>query len=283
MKSIKLTFFCLLLISSISILQAQDPELPAPSPLGTLSQKIGLATVSIEYSRPSVKGRTIFGNIVPYNEIWRTGANKSTQFSCDKAIMIHGQTLEAGTYALYTIPGENEWTVILNKDNEQWGAYAYNKEKDALRFTVKPVKNTFTETLTFGISNVTMSTADVQLYWENTLISFPIKHNYLSEAQDNIKASIKQAENTSGLYDASAEFYLDNNLDAKQALEWSKKSVAMSEKYWNLYTYSRALAATGDKKAAVESAERALKLAEEAKNAGMAESIKKSISEWKAM
>lgn len=281
MRKSRLLLLLIICLTSISNAFAQDPELPAPSPLSTVSQKVGLATVKITYSRPSVKGRIVFGNLVPFNEVWRTGANQCTQIEFDRDILINNEKVAAGKYALFTIPTEGDWTIILNKDAEQWGSYGYKKEDDVLRFMVKQKKSVYNESLIFSFTNVTMQSAKIEMAWENTGISFDIAHDYISEAQQNIKDAIANVEQPYGLYDASAEFYLDNNMDAVQALEWSKKSVAMQERYWNLYNLSRAYAANNMYKEAVETAERSLKLATEAKNTGMAESNTKNIEEWK--
>lgn len=138
-------------VVSIGSLSAQkDGKKDAPkSPPAEMTQKVGEATITINYSQPSVKGREIYGNLVPYGKVWRTGANNATTFTTDKDVMINGKKLAAGTYSLFTIPGEKEWTIIFNSEAEQWGAYKYDEEKDALRVMAAPTKNAATEMMTF--------------------------------------------------------------------------------------------------------------------------------------
>lgn len=150
---------------------AQDNKANRASPPDKVSQTIGDATVTIEYSQPSVKGRTIWGEVVPYDKVWRTGANEATTFEASADVNIEGQTLEAGKYTLFTIPGKDEWTIIFNKQTGQWGTQ-YNEEEDALRVKVKPMKApTMTEKMTFDISDK----GKVSLMWENLMVNFKVK------------------------------------------------------------------------------------------------------------
>ncbi len=278
----------LLVISFITVFTlqstAQDLNLPQPSPWAQVSQKFGMAKATITYSRPGVKGRKIFGNVVPYGEIWRTGANQCVLLQLEgNDIMINNVKINAGTYSLFTIPGENEWTIIINKNTELWGTGGYKQEEDVMRFTVKPSVNTMTESFTIDFANVKDKSTTVQLYWETTKVSFDITNDYINEGMKQIEEAIAAAENTMGLYNDAAEYYLDNNLDSKLALEWAKKSAAQKEKYWNLYTLARAYAANGMKKEAIETANKSLTLANEAKNTGFALTISKSLDEWNKM
>lgn len=277
-----------LLITFITIFaastQAQDLNLPQPSPWAQVSQKFGMAKATITYSRPGVKGRKIFGNVVPFNEIWRTGANQCVLFTLEgNNLMINNTKINAGTYSIFTIPGENEWTIIINKNTELWGTGGYKQEEDIMRFNVKPVNNPMTESFTIDFANVKDKSTTVQLYWENTKVSFDIVNDYVDEGMKQIQDAIANAENTMNLYNDAAEYYLDNNLDSKLALEWAKKSAAQKERYWNLYTLARAYAANGMKKEAIETANKSLTLANEAKNTGFALTITKSLDEWNKM
>ena len=141
------------------------------SPPATATGKIGAATVTIVYSQPSARGRKIMGGLVPYGEVWRTGANEATTIEFDKPVKIEGKDLAAGKYALFTIPGENEWTIIINKDVKQWGAFKYKQEDDILRVPVKPAK-TPAPVETF---NIAVGKDDIQLKWENTAVAFKVK------------------------------------------------------------------------------------------------------------
>ncbi len=154
-------------VGSISAQKGGEKKSPAAETVVTH----GDAKVTINYSQPSMRGRTIYGDLVPYGKIWRTGANEATTFTCNQDIKINGHELPAGTYSFFTIPGEKEWTVIFNSEAEQWGAYKYNEKKDVLRFTVKPTKTEKTETMTF------LDGKDGLIYldWEETRIKLSFK------------------------------------------------------------------------------------------------------------
>lgn len=281
MKKI-LTIGLLLITAATQKLSAQELELPQPSPWAQVSQKFGLAQATVTYSRPSMKGRTIFGSLVPYGEMWRTGANKATELKLEGNVAINGQILPAGAYSLFTIPGEKEWTVIINKNTELWGTGGYKQEEDAMRFQVKVQSHASTESFTIGFSNIKDNSAVLEIYWETTMISFELTNDFLEQGKTNITEAIAAAENTMSLYNDAAEFYLDNNLDAKQALEWAKKSVAQRERYWNLFTLAKAYAKNGMNKEAIETAEKALTLSNEAKNTGFSQGIEKELNKWKS-
>ena len=140
-----LAFICGLAFVSRSSAQTPGVEFPAASPACTLKQRVGLTDIQVEYSRPGVKDRTIFGGIVPYGQVWRTGANQATKLTFSTPVKLEGHEIPAGTYALFTIPGENEWTIIINKNASQWGAFQYNEKDDVVRFKVTPT--TLTDTL----------------------------------------------------------------------------------------------------------------------------------------
>ncbi len=262
--------------------KAQDLELPQPSPWAQISQKFGLSQATITYSRPAMKGRKIFGALVPYGEMWRTGANKAVELKIEGDARINGQKIEPGAYSLFTIPGQTEWTIIINKNTELWGTGGYKQEDDVIRFTVKSGTCPTTESFTIGFANVSDKSLTVEISWETTKVAFDITTEYLEQGKTNIDEAIKAAENTMGLYNDAAEFYLDNNLDAKTALEWAKKSVAQRERYWNLFTLARAYAANGMTKEAIENGERALTMSNEAKNTGFSQTIEKELNSWKA-
>lgn len=281
MKKI-LTIGLLLITAATQKLSAQELELPQPSPWAQVSQKFGLAQATVTYSRPSMKGRTIFGSLVPYGEMLRTGANKATELKLEGNVAINGQILPAGAYSLFTIPGEKEWTVIINKNTELWGTGGYKQEEDAMRFQVKVQSHASTESFTIGFSNIKDNSAVLEIYWETTMISFELTNDFLEQGKTNITEAIAAAENTMSLYNDAAEFYLDNNLDAKQALEWAKKSVAQRERYWNLFTLAKAYAKNGMNKEAIETAEKALTLSNEAKNTGFSQGIEKELNKWKS-
>lgn len=151
---------------------AQDKKKERKSPPAMAEAQVGKAKVTINYSQPSVKGRTVFGDLVPYDKVWRTGANEATIIVLSADVTINGKTLAAGTYSLFTIPTAGDWTIIFNNDSEQWGAYGYKKKKDALRITAKQSKNEATEKMTISIDE---KTGMVHLDWATTRVSFEIK------------------------------------------------------------------------------------------------------------
>lgn len=167
--SILLTSVVLMLLSNSTF--AQNDKKAAPSPATTASAKVGAANLTIKYSQPAVKGRKIWGDLVPYAAVWRTGANNATVFETDKDIKVEGQMLKAGKYALFTIPTEKEWTIIFNKKSDQWGSYSYSEKEDVLRVKVKSeTSKDMVERMTFDIKN-----SNVNLTWEKLKVSFKVE------------------------------------------------------------------------------------------------------------
>ncbi|HQQ57451.1 MAG TPA: DUF2911 domain-containing protein, partial [Mesotoga sp.] len=161
-------------IVTVYSLQAQAPAVPAASPNASLYQVVGISEVTVKYARPSVKGRTIYGGLVPYGEVWRTGANTNTTLTLSHEATIGGVEVPAGTYGLFTIPGTSEWTVILSKDNTSWGSGSYKQENDAARFTVKPEKVSNVELLTFNFEHVDSDKARLTIAWADVKIGFDL-------------------------------------------------------------------------------------------------------------
>ncbi|MCU0436581.1 MAG: DUF2911 domain-containing protein [Raineya sp.] len=276
MKYLFSTLFFLTTLLSV----AQD--LPQASPISKLEQRIGLTDVTIKYSRPGTKGRKIWGDVVPYKAVWRTGANACTVISFSDNVSINSQTVPAGEYSLFVIPTETDWTVILNKNTKLWGSDGYKQEEDVIRFTVKPDMNaTFVETMLFAFDNIKIDGADLSLMWEKMKLTFRINIDTDTKAIGNIKKAVAEAENTYRTYNASATYLLDANKDLPQALDWAKRSVAMQEKFWNVYTLSRAYAANNMYKDAILAAEKSLKLAQESKQEAYIKLNQKNIEEWK--
>ena len=264
----------------ITALHAQ--ELPSPSPAATVKQRVGLTDVEIVYSRPGVKDRVIFGGLVPYGEIWRTGANKATSFSTSTDIEILGQKLPAGKYSVFTIPGQKEWEVIFNSNTELWGTDGRKAEDDILKVKINAEKSDFKESMLFYFDHIRDESATINFQWAEVKFTLPFSVRSKDEALKNIDKALADADGTFRVYNNAARYYLDNNLDAKKALEWAQKSVSMDKKYWNVTTYSRAQAANGLMKEAVKSAEEAKTLATEAKNDAYVKQNQDNINSWKA-
>src|SRR5687768_13524060 len=201
--------------------QGQSLSVPTLSPITEISQEVGLTQVKLSYSRPSAKGRKIFGGLVPYNEVWRTGANASTKLTFTEDVKIEGNNLKAGTYALYTIPGETEWTVIIhtNTKHRSIAGDVYKPAEDAFRFKVKPGRTpNFVETFTIGFSDFTTSSCNVYVAWENTPITFRIELDVDAQVDKQIAELTASPAGVShqNLF-LAAEYYLHNKKDRTKA------------------------------------------------------------------
>lgn len=272
----------MLLMATVAKAQLSTPQ---PSPTATLTQKIGLTDVEVIYSRPGVKDRVIFGELVPFGEIWRTGANSSTKVKFSDDVTVGGVNVPAGQYALYTIPGKDEWTVIIYKQLENWGAAGYDKTQDQGRFTVKPTSlaNKY-ETFTIDFSDFTTSAGTLNLMWENTKISFAID----TPADEIVEKEIVKVMEGPGANDyyQSARFYLEKNKNMDQALVYINKAVEKRpEAFWYIHVQAKILAKLGKKKEALAAAEKSLALAKANKDGDFGYSIsnEKLIKEIKEM
>lgn len=276
-------FFALLLMTS---LPAQEQiKTPQPSPLATITQQIGVMEVKVEYSRPGVKGRKIFGDLVPFNQLWRTGANATTKFSFSDDVMIEGILVPAGDYGLYTIPGEEEWTIIFNK-NLGWGINRYDEKDDVARFTVKPVKHSGNvETFTIGFSHLRDNWAYVDLSWENTMVQFKIEFDVDSKVMSQIARVMENPEvQLANTFYNAADYYYRNDKDLKLALEWIDKAIYYrKDAFWMVRLKSLIEAKMGDYKKAIKTAEQSIALARNAGNQEYVKMNEDSIAEWKAI
>lgn len=242
-------------------------DLPAASPASTVSQQIGLGTVTVSYGRPSLKGRTMFGDRVPYGKVWRTGANKITNLTLSETMTLNGKALTAGTYGLYSIPDADSFTFIINKDANAWGAYDYKEANDVLRLVVKPErvnKRQTTETLTFEFVDVTPTSATLQMRWENVIARLPITNDADTRVLAQIKAKTADPKATTDTYYAAANYYLDSNRDLNQALQWANKVVEKSQEYWTYHLRAKIEAKLGNCKAARADAQMSLDMAKKA-------------------
>ncbi len=265
----------------LSALVSNAQDLPSPSPKGEVEQVVGLTKIEVEYNRPSVRGRKIFGELLPYGKVWRTGANLNTTIEFDGLVVFGGQKVEAGKYSVFTIPGADEWTVILNKNTELWGEEDRKPEEDVVQVKVKPTKSEFTETLTFGFDAVKDDRARLDLRWENTLVSVDLHADATEKAMENIKAALNEEKADFRTYNNCARFMVDRNMEPEAALKYATKSVELERKFWNLYTLALAQAQNGDFKGAIATSEESMKMAEEAKYDAYVKMNKDKIAEWK--
>jgi hypothetical protein len=254
-------FICLMLSASLGFAQIKMPQ---ASPAEKLNTKIGLTDVTLEYSRPGVKGRerNIFGGLVPYGEVWRTGANASTKVTFSDSVKVKGQWLPGGTYALYTIPGQDEWTVIFSKNLGLWGSMGYKQEEDALRVKVKPVNvGEPAETFTINFSDFSNNSANMNILWDFTKVSVPLETEVDSKVMAQIKETMSKPVENGGTYFQAANYYFRNGKDKQQALQWVDKAVEKDDKYYIHYLRALILADLNKPKDAIKAAERSKELA----------------------
>jgi hypothetical protein len=255
---------------------------PAPSPKCSLSQVVGLTNVDIVYSRPSAKGRDVFNNLVPYGKVWRTGANENTTISFSDDVVIDGKTLPRGKYALYTIPKADNWEILFYATTDNWGTpETWDDTKVALKASVKSEHlDHFVESFTIEINNLDNNFAQLQMYWENTIVSLKFDVPTQKTAMASIDKAL--AGPTAGDYYSSAQYFYQSNGDLTKALTYINKALEMSKDKPFYYYRLKSLiqAKQGDKKGAIETAKISLAAAEAAKNQDYVKMNKDSISEW---
>lgn len=257
----KSIFFAALFCFFAVATQAQTLKVPAPSPSQTIKQAFALSDITIEYSRPSAKGRVIFGDLVPFGKIWRTGANNSTQITFGENVKVNGKDIPAGTYALYSMPGKDSWDLMLYKDLKLGGEVAeYKTENELARFTVKPsTLSEKVETFTIGVSNMTNKSASIDLCWENTKVSLSVEADIDATIMKNIETVLAKDARP---YYSAANYYYENNKDMNKALEWANKAVENNPKaYWQWLLKAKIHLKLNDKKAATEAANKVKELA----------------------
>lgn len=267
MKKFLFILFCFFSISLFS----QQLKVPTLSPFSEIKQEVGLTEISLSYARPSAKGRTVFGNLVPYGEMWRTGANASTKLTFSEGVSIANHAIPAGTYAIYTIPEKDEWTIIIHKKTNfrSIAGGRVKPENDACRFTVKPIANPLkVETYTMQFTEIHTKGLSVELAWENTIIRFPIVVEVDKNIESQMTALLQQPDSISHrTYFRAAEYYLHNKKDLNQAHEWIDAALTKSD---NNFRYgllkSKIFASQGNLAAAITTVQQANKWATAAKN-----------------
>lgn len=258
---------------------------PQPSPLGMVSQRVGLTDVAIEYSRPGVKGRTIFGDLVAFGKTWRTGANSNTKVTFSSDVTIDGQTLKAGSYGLYSVPNKDSWEVMFYTESDKNGVPGdWDDSKVAAKTTVNvqafPIN---VETLTISINDVTSTSAVLGILWEKTYVAVTFEvptDEMVSATIDAVMAATPKA----GDYYNAAIYYNQQDKDIKKANQWMEKAMSMTEKpaFWQLRQQSLIYAKMGDSEKAIAVAEKSLELSKEAGNEAYIKMNTESLSEWGA-
>jgi len=281
MKKFLFLFSALMLTVGI---QAQI-QTPQQSPFQKIEQKVGLTDVTLEYSRPSMKGRTIFGNLVPYDKIWRTGANANTKITFSEDVEIGGKAVKAGSYSIFTKPGVSSWDVYFYSDTDNWGnPEKWDDSKIAAQASVQvnPLAMDI-ETFSMSFDHLNNDSAILGILWEKTYVGVPIKFN----TDKAVTANIQKVMNGPGTNDyyAAAVYYFESGKDINQAKTWMDKSFELNKdpKFYQLRQKSLIYAKAGDKKGAIEAAKKSLEMAKEAKNNDYIALNEKSLKEWGAM
>ena len=279
--NLKILLMMTLIFSSIIQLKAQTINTPPPSPTQTIKQQFALSEIELTYSRPGVKGRKIIGDLVPYNEIWRTGANASTKIKFGEDVKIAGNIVPKGEYALYTIPGKEEWTVILSKNTTLWGSTGYKESEDLLRIKVKPMTSPMMmETFTMQFVNIKPQSVDLHVMWENTMLSFTVNADIESNISKQIDNAMAPTDRRP--YFAAASYYFENGKDINKAYEWVKKAVELNpDQYWVEHLKAKIEMKMGNKKAAILSANSSMEKAKKQDNPDYVALNQKLIAEAK--
>ena len=261
---------------------AAELQLPRPSQKAQVMQTVGLTDVTINYSRPGVKGRVIWGELVPYDKVWRTGANEATSITFSTDVKVNGQPLPAGTYSFHTIPTKSDWTLIFNKKADQWGSYSYDEKEDALRVRVKAQPHEFTEWMELSLPDIAVDKATVALDWEKLRVPFEIQVETIDHALTNARAAMASlAPDDNQTAYRCASFAFQNNVAPDEARQWVDKSISIKETWLNLRLKADMLAKEGKTAEAIQFAEKSIAVGKQDAPADEIAKIEKQVAEWK--
>jgi len=240
---------------------------PQPSPTATITQKVGISNISVEYSRPGAKEREIFGGLVSYEKMWRTGANKATKITFDENCVFGGAKIKKGSYSLFTIPGKKEWTVVLNKNTELWGVGEYDKEKQVCSIVAKVIETKdFTESFTIDFGTFQSFSAIMSLKWANTKIGIKIESLAAKELEKQFVELLTKGPSANDYYNG-AKFFADNTSEYDMALEWINTAIEKKpDAFWMKFHKARILKKIGNNKQSISVAEEVISLAKEKKD-----------------
>ena len=278
--------FLSLLVIAFTVSTNAQIKTPAPSPSSKIEQAVGLTDVTLEFSRPSMKGRTIFGDLVPYGKTWRTGANANTKITFSTDVTVDGQTLKKGTYAVYTVPNATSWDVMFYSDATNWGnPQKWDEAKVVAQVKVTPQQMPMLiETFTISFDDMTNDSAVLGIMWENTYVGLKFETPTNKIVAANID-KVMAGPSASDFYGA-AVYYFESGKDIKQAQTWIDKAIKMTSdnpRFWYLRQQSLINAKAGNKKVAIAAAKKSLELAKKDGNAGYVKMNKASLKEWGAM
>lgn len=276
----KAKLFLLSLATVVATSVQAQVKTPRPSPNAEIEQEIGLTEIEVEYSRPSAKGREIFGGLVPYETMWRTGANAATTIKFDDDMKVEGMEIKQGKYSLFTIPGKEKWTIVFNA-RDDINVWDYDESGEVLRFDVEPIElKDMVETFTINFNEIRDDAVTMELIWEYTKVPIKITTNTDQAVMASIEKTMAGPE-ARDMY-LSARYYYQNDKDVKQALEWIQKASELDpDKYWVEKWHAEILAANGKYKEAITVATKSMELAEKGGNDQYVEVNKENIEKWK--
>ncbi|GLH72366.1 hypothetical protein GETHLI_08680 [Geothrix limicola] len=270
-------------------LVAQDKPAPVRltplrvSPASTLTQDIGISKIELAFSRPAVKGRKIWGGLVPFGEVWRAGANSATTLTLSHPAKVAGHDVPAGTYGLFIVPGEKTWTLILNKKPKQWGAYEYKKEEDLLRWEVTPQAGPFLEYLEYRVLPTDTANATVELGWEKLRVSFPVAFDTKAIYWAQLEETLKKAPDTDWTpWYQAAKYCQEQGVEPQKALAWIEKSLKAGESFWNHETAARIYKDAKRMPEALDQLQKAIDLSRGKAPKEYTTNLEKELATWKA-
>jgi tetratricopeptide (TPR) repeat protein len=255
-------------------------KLPQASPGASVKTVVGTTDVTVEYHRPGVKGRKIWGELVPYGQVWRLGANNATTITFADPVKVQGHEVPAGTYGLFAIPGQDKWTLILNKQPEQWGAYFYKAEEDLLRFDVQPQTGPFTEWMVFQMTPAGNGKAVVEMAWENLRVPFTVEVDADAMTWKSIDDALAGTPDWAA-YQTAAHWALEKDQRLAEAMTWIDKAISLQESFWNHETKARLLQKAGKTDEALVHLDKAIKLAQGKAPKEYVAGLEATKAEWK--
>jgi len=284
----KLNYLVAIMMVAMMSVTTIAQELPQPSPVAKVEQRIGLTDISIEYSRPSRKGRVIWGELVPYNEVWRVGANKNTLITFSTDVKIEGKDLPAGTYSFFAIPTATTWTIIFNSTTDGWGTGNYDRVNNVLEITTTPIKCPKQESMRFSFEKLQETTGNLVLTWAELVVIIKVDVDVEKQAWINIDKAIAEIteENKADVYRNSAKYTVSTKKRLEEGLQWINASIEAKESWYSYWVKADVQHATGDNKGAIASAKKAIELGEagakeSGKPFGYKARIEKAITEYK--
>ncbi len=269
-----------LALATLAPSAAAQPRLPFPSPASTVSQEIGTSLVTIEYHRPAVRGREIWGALVPYGETWRLGANEATTLTLSHDAKVAGHDVPAGAYALFAVPGKERWTLVLNRKAKQWGSYFTDPKDDLLRFEVAPAAGPPVERMTFALEPVEPGTVRVSWAWEKLAFSFPVEFDVAAIVWAGVDAALKEKPDDMGTLLQAARWALQRKERLSEGRTWIDRSVAVKESFWNRELLANYLRHAGKTAEAIVAMKRAIELSKGKAPDGYWKALEATVAAW---